>query len=290
MKSIVLSVLALSTLVTPALCAQGATVRAASVPHQPAGRTAQPVSSAQAAWVPMSVVQHTDLVFPHVVAGGGWETMMVLVNIGTNDIDFTQYFYDDTGNPMQVKFRTIPDDQLVETSVIDGYLPPGSSVKVTLLGDTPSPQGGWAQLEYDSSVNRIGGYACFRLTAGSVVNEGMVPLSAYDDTAFMMHFDNSQGLATGIAFANPATGVSNQVQVIALDENGAEITRDTVWIPPSGHLSYVMSDRMPALAGQRGTLAITSNTTRLSAVGIRMNVSGGLTFTSIPIMRWTPGS
>ena len=214
---------------------------------------------------------------------------MVLVNIGTNDVDFHQYFYDDSGNPMQVKFYTIPDDQLAESAIIEGHLPHGSSVSVVLFEDAQATQG-WSQLEYESALNRIGGYACFRLRTGGIINEGMVPLSANDDTSFMMPFENSQGISTGIAFANPATGVVNQVQVVALDENGDEITRDNVSVPPSGHLSYVLTDRMPGLAGKRGTLSVTSNTTRLSALGIRMNVTGGLTFTSIPIMRWVPGT
>jgi hypothetical protein len=290
MKKVVLQFFALSTFVLPALCAQGITVRAARSPSRATDREAAAARSTPRGSAPMSLVQRSDLVFPHVAAGGGWETVMVLVNIGTNEIDFNQYFYNDTGNPMQVKFHTIPEDQIVETTAIEGHLPPGSSVKVTLFEDTPSAQVGWAQLEYDSVLNRIGGYACFRLASGGVVNEGMVPLSAYDDTSFMMPFDNSDGVSTGIAFANPATGVSNQVQIVALDENGDEITRDSVSIPPNGHLSYVLTGRLPALAGQRGTLAVTSNITRLSAAGIRMNVSGGLTFTSIPIMRWIPGT
>ncbi len=237
---------------------------------------------------PKALVQHTDMVLPHIATGGGWETVVVIVNLSSTGLDFTQSFYDDYGRPMNVTLRTYPDGKLITTSATKGYLPAHASFNFSLFDSTSYTQVGWATLEYDSSKGRLGGYSAFRLKAGGVINEGLVPLSSYDDTEFMMPFDNLEGFATGLALCNPGANMSVHATILALDLNGNQIAKDTVTIPPSGHTAYVLTDRMPSLAGRTGTLVVDGDTTRLSAVGIRMNVAGGMTFTSIPVMNWIP--
>jgi hypothetical protein len=41
-----------------------------------------------------------DKVLPQVVAGGGWETVVVLLNMSAVSLDFQLNFYDETGKPM----------------------------------------------------------------------------------------------------------------------------------------------------------------------------------------------
>lgn len=124
---------------------------------------------------------------------------MVIVNIGSAAIDFGLNFYDQSGKPMQVTFRTFPEGEIITTSAAQGRLLPNGSFNFALFDATPNLKVGWAYLAYDSSAGRLGGYAAFRLKASGVINEALVPLSAYDDSLFMMPYDNIEGFATGIA-------------------------------------------------------------------------------------------
>ena len=288
MRKTILQLMALGLMTGPMVWAQGVRLRAA-VPS-PLRNTAEPRmrSAAGAGSRPMAMVQATDVVFPHLATGGGWETMMLLVNIGAQAIDFTQDFYDDSGLPMVVRFRTIPENELVDTAAIEGYLPVGSSICVTFYDSTSATQSGWSMLSYDSTAGRIGGYAAFRLAADGITNEGLVPLSSTNDTLFMMPFDNTEGYTTALALANPVADRLNHVQLQALDRDGAPIGNYALDLFANGHAAYVLTDRMPALAGQAGTLVVQSNLSKLSAVGVRMNVTGGMTFTSIPIFSAAP--
>ena len=232
-----------------------------------------------------SFVSSTTRVFPHLATGGGWETVVVLVNMSGAPVDFTASFYNDAGDPMQVTFSEFPSGNITTTSAIDGHLGTDGSFNFLLFDATPNTQVGWMLLDYDTTSHRIGGYAAFRYHAGGVINEGLVPMSGYDDTRFFMSFDNIEGFATGIALTNPAQ-TTNVVTIDALDLDGNEILRGQVTLPAGGHHSFVLADSFPELEGRTGTLFISSAQNMLSAVGIRMNNAGGHTFTSIPVMNW----
>jgi len=233
----------------------------------------------------VSFVSTTTRVFPHLATGGGWETVMVLVNMSAAPVDFTASFYDEVGGPMQVTFSEFPSGRITTASAINGHLGTDGSFNFSLFDATPNTQVGWMLLDYDTTLHRIGGYSAFRYRAGGVINEGLVPLSGYDDTRFFMSFDNIEGFATGIALTNPAPN-PNLVTIVAMDLDGNEIVSGQLTVPAGGHFSFVLADSFPELAGRTGTLFVSSNQTMLSAVGIRMNVAGGRTFTSIPIMNW----
>ena len=236
-----------------------------------------------------ALVQRTDMVFPHIATGGGWETVMVIVNISSQPVDFVQKFFDESGAPMNVTFRTFPEGIVITAPSTSGHLGPLQSFNFALLDATPDLQVGWASLEYDSTNARLGGYEAFRLKAGGVINEGLVPLASYADIDFDMPFDNIEGFATGLALANPASNLTNHVHIVAYDLNGNRIATLNVSIPPNGHFSGVLADLIPSLDGVTGTLSVSSDLTVLSAVGIRMNVAQGYTFASIPVMNFIPG-
>jgi hypothetical protein len=145
-------------------------------------------------------------------------------------------------------------------------------------------------LDYNTATGRLGGYVAFRYYpagAGSVPFEALVPLSPYDDHKSFMYYDNIEGFATGLALVNPGGNLTSRVTIRAADLSGTIITTDTLSIPPGGHPAFVLEQRMPSLARRIGTLYVESDTSRLSALGIRMNVVGGGAFTSIPIMNWS---
>jgi hypothetical protein len=226
----------------------------------------------------------TDQIFPHIAMGGGWETVIVITNISTSTVNFTQRFYAEDGSPMSVTFKDYPNSNITTTTAAQGTLPPGTSFNFALFSVTPDLHVGWATLQYDPSIGRLGGYAIFRLLVpGRSPYESLVPLSAYDDYKFYLPFDNIQGFITAMALVNPAANLASHVTITATDLQGNFIDQTTVTLPPNGHVAFAVSSVLPALANRLGTLYVTSDTNRLSAMGIRFN---GAAFSSIPIMNW----
>ena len=235
-----------------------------------------------------ALVQSTDMIFPHLAMGGGWDTTIVIVNITNVTTPFTQYFYDEAGNPMTVTVRA-PDGSTSMVNSMQNTLAPGGTVRFTLISSSADAQAGWSGISYDSSQGRLGGYASFRLNVNGTVNEGLVPISAYDDSWFVMPFDNTQGYITALALCNPGN-VADNVTITAVDANGNKMASETINLAPGAHIAYVITGdgHMPSLANAAGALIVEStNTTTLSGLGIRMNSSFG--FTSIPIMNFIPG-
>jgi hypothetical protein len=227
----------------------------------------------------------TDQVFPQIATGGGWETVIVIVNMSPVRMNYTQRFYSSDGRPMNITFREYPSGNVVTTTAIEGWLSPGCSFNFALFDSTPNTQIGWATLTYDGSLGRLGAYAIFRSrVAGRTDFEALVPLSRYDDHVFFMPFDNIQGFTTAMAIDNPASNMSNNVTITAFDLRGQRIGSALISLPRSGHTAFALTDKIPALAGSMGTLLVESDTNRLSALGLRFN-SGGA-FASIPIMNY----
>lgn len=93
----------------------------------------------------------TDKIFPHLAIGGGWETVMVIVNMSGKPIDFTQRFFDQTGAPMTVTFKSIPEGKITTTSAIAYHSATNGSFNSLMSGDPNVLQTGWSRLEYDET-------------------------------------------------------------------------------------------------------------------------------------------
>lgn len=234
-----------------------------------------------------AAVQPSDQVFPHIAVGGGWRTTIVIVNIGTPATNFELRFYSETGQPLPVTFRNPPLGELITVTSVRGRLAPGASFQYELVDSGPV-RTGWATLAYDSAQTRIGGYATFRQTVtGRPDFEALVPLSALDDHKFYMPFDNTQGVATAMAIANPDPTRSITVTLQFLGIDGTPIRTESLLLPPLGQTSFLIGDRFTPLANRVGTVYAQSSLDRLSALGLRFNTGAGNAFSSIPIMNWT---
>ena len=131
-----------------------------------------------------------------------------------------------------------------------------------------------------TSNSAISGFVVFSYVPTG--QEVLVPLSSTAASSYSIAFDNTAGLATGIALASSATQ-SVTVAVTALDQNGQQLPGTSVTIPALGHTSFVSTDKIPALAGKRGTLQFTPPPGQLiSLIGIRSTLKGA--FTGIPVL------
>jgi hypothetical protein len=105
----------------------------------------------------VSFVSTTTRIFPHLATGGGWETVVVIVNMSAAPVDFTASFYDEVGGPMQVTFSEFPSGRITTTSALIGHLGTDGSFNFSLFDATPNTQVGWMLLDYDTNLHRIGG-------------------------------------------------------------------------------------------------------------------------------------
>src|SRR6202022_2742492 len=233
-------------------------------------------------------VRPTDMVFPHMAIGGGWETILVIVNMSAQTVTFDQFFYDVFGRSLPVTFRTVPDNRLLTTSAAHGVLQPGGSFNILLFDSGQPLTVGWSLLSYDSTTNRLGGYSIFRLLARSGRStdfEALVPLSSTDDYKFFMPFDNLQGFITSMALVNPGS-TDTLVTFRILDSSGALLGTYTRRLFAGNQTAFVLRDEFPETRNTTGVIYVEGSTGSLSALGFRFNA--GLAFATIPIMNW-PG-
>lgn len=226
----------------------------------------------------------TDKIFPHLAIGGGWETIMVIVNMSGKPIDFTQRFFDTSGAPMTVTFRSIPDGKITTTSAIAYHAVTGGSFNSLLYGDPNVLQTGWSQLEYDEKQGRIAAYADFRQRTRGETFEALVPLSPYDDTKFFLPVDNLEGFATAMAIVNPASNVKANVSLTFNDLNGKTVFQDSIVLAPGSQTAFSIPAKYPASVGFVGTLYVQCDINRLSALGLRFNPAGPSS--TVPVMNW----
>lgn len=224
-------------------------------------------------------------IFPHVVTGGSWETVIVMVNLSPVPINYKTYFYNQQGGPMSITFREFPSMNVVTTSAINSTLPPGASFNFSLFDSTPNTQVGWASIEVVTPNTSLGGYSVFRQrVAGRADFEALVPLSSYEDHRFFLPVDEIQGFVTAMAMCNPASNLSTTVLLQMLNLNGVEIARKTITLAPGEHRAFAIIDEFPEMQNRLGTLYVRGSSNRLSAIGLRFNTAGGNSFSSVPIM------
>jgi len=143
--------------------------------------------------------------------------------------------------------------------------------------DTDPLLTGSAQLTTDGDV---GGFVIFRYNPNG--QEAAVPLENRNANAYLLAFDNTAGIVTGVAVSN-ASMEAAIVQVVIRDDTGAQIGTESVTLSPNGHTAFGLATQFPVTAGMRGTLEfVTPSGGRISALGIRTPPT--LAFTTLPAL------
>jgi virginiamycin B lyase len=222
-----------------------------------------------------------------IVAGGGWDTTITLVNLGSTVTSSRLAFYDDSGAPMTLNLTVtqngVPEN--VSGAFVDRAINPNATVLISTSGATASPLSvGWGDL---TSTGPLQGYAILRQTSQTrPPSSGTVPLQSQGET---LPYDNTNGLATGVALANLSLTAVN-ITGVAWDESGTLLGQQTITIPGNGHTSFVLTDGMPVTAGKRGIVGFGDApgffygpllpNGAIALLGLRFDPIG--TFTSIP--------
>jgi hypothetical protein len=134
----------------------------------------------------------------------------------------------------------------------------------------------------------VGAFAVFRYNPTG--QEAVAPLETAGAPSYVLAFDNTGNLSTGLAIANVASQPA-RVNVTLRNDSGALIGAGAIDLPAHGHTSFMLTDASsggwPATAGMRGTIEFaTPPGGRIAPLGLRAAaIPGGFTVTTIPVAR-----
>jgi len=213
---------------------------------------------------------------PHLAAEGGWNTTFTLVNKGATDAIARTSLFASDGTPLALPVD-FPAGTFL-TSSFDQSIRPSGLFVLDAAGPANIPfVEGSAQLAASGAVD---GFAIFHFDPTN--QEAVVPLEKRNAPSYLLVFDNTNGVLTGVAIEN----VSSQpaaIPVILRDDTGTRIGTGLIPLNESGHTSFVLSTQFPVTANLRGTIEFdTPLGGQISVLGIRYTPPG--TLTTIPAL------
>ena len=217
----------------------------------------------------------------HLASGGdGWQTTFVLVNTGTSATSATlSFFNDQTGFPLPLPLA-FPQTGGGTTMTVPSYTAPLAAGATLVIVSSGAPQllTGSAQL---STTGNVSGFVIFRHNG----QEAVVPLESRNANGYVIAFDNTGGIATGIA-VNSVSALPVNVPVIIRDDTGAQIGADTLNLAANGHLAFTLvTDKYQQTANIRGTIEFGKPAgATIGALGIRIPGGATTTYTTLPAL------
>jgi hypothetical protein len=214
----------------------------------------------------------------HVTYNSGFTSTIFVVNTGASSAPFTLSFFAENGSPLSVPL-SLPQSATTETtSALTRPLAPGAMLVVeTQAQDSSIAVSGSAQL---TTTGNISAFEVFRWTTFG--QEASVPLETRTPTSFVLVFDDTNGLSTGVALASASPSAAN-INVIIRDDAGVQIGSDTINLAAHGHTSFMLPDKYQAAANKRGMVEfVAPQGGQISVVGLRAKSDG--TLTTIPVL------
>ena len=214
----------------------------------------------------------------HATYNGGFTSTFYIVNPGASGAQFTLNFFDENGNPLQVPLYLPQSSTTITTSSLVRNLAAGAMLLVeTVAQDAQPGVQGSAQL---TTTGNIGGFEIFRWNTYG--QEASVPLETRTPNGFVLVFDDTADLTTGVAVANVA-GAQVSITVNLRDDTGALLQTQSLNLLAHGHTSFMLPDKYPYTAHRKGMAEfVVPSGGNISVIGLRAKSGGGLT--TIPVL------
>ena len=214
----------------------------------------------------------------HATYNGGFTSVFYLVNTGAAPASFTLSFFDESGNPLNVPLLQPQSENTTTTSALTQTLAAGAMLVVQTQAQDALPSVvGSAQL---TTTGNVSGFEIFRWTTFG--QEASVPLETRAPASYVLVFDNTNGLTTGVALAN-ASGTAAKVSVIIRDDTGTQIGTDTISFSGHGHTSFLLPSKYAFAGNKRGMVEfVVPQDGQISVVGLRAKADG--TLTTMPVL------
>ena len=222
-------------------------------------------------------------VFPHMTFGADWQTRFVMMSsLSTSNPMMGIQFYGDSGNPIGVPYTQSVTGNSATASFVQGTIPPNGVMFVDTTAAASDPlTTGSAQVE--GTDFGIFSYPAFNWQA-------LVPIDTTSDTGYIVAFDNTGSLSTGVALTN---GTSTPVVVTAVvnDDSGNPLQTATLSLVSNQHTSFMLNQQFPASANKRGTVRFTTVVGgSIHVLAIRANGPALTTLPVIPASAYVAGS
>ena len=215
----------------------------------------------------------------HVAFNGGWTSVFYIVNTGNASAQFTLSFFDENGVALAVPLLLPQSQTSTTTAALTRTLAPGAMLVVeTQAEGAPAPVIGSAQV---TTTGNISGFEIFRWdTFGQ---EASMPLETRTPNSFVLVFDDTNGLTTGVALASTFRLPVN-ITATFRDDSGAQLgAPQLIALAARGHTSFLLPNRFQAAAGKRGMVEFAApQGAGLSVIGLRAKSDG--TLTTIPVL------
>jgi hypothetical protein len=222
-----------------------------------------------------------------IASADGWDSSLLLVNLGSVQGKARLNFYDNHGAALSLPF-TFPQHTAAGTTLgatFDETLGAGATVILDTGPVSGTPATGWAQLLTSGGMD---GFTVF--TFMPTGQAATVPLETRNASSYLLSFDNTGAVSTGLAIANLANGAAS-VKVVVRDDGGSQIGTGSIELEPQGHNSFMLTDPtygFPVTAGMRGVVEFdTPPGGRISVLGLRANAipnSSGFALTTLPVL------
>jgi hypothetical protein len=214
----------------------------------------------------------------HATYNGGFTSSFYLVNTGTSSAEFTLSFFNETGGQLLVPLALPQSGANITTSSLTRLLPAGAVLLVETVAQDAQPFVlGSAQL---ATTGNISGFEIFRWNTFG--QEASVPLETRTPNGFVLVFDDTGGLTTGVAVANQ-TGSPVSVPVNLRDDTGALLQTQSINLPAHGHTSFMLPDKYPLSVNRKGMAEfVVPIGAKISVIGLRAGPGGILT--TIPVL------
>jgi len=213
-----------------------------------------------------------------VASAGGWDTSLTVVNLGTSSADVSLSFFDESGNPLSLPF-SFPQGSMnpTTTPTVTSSIKPNGLLLLDTTGSVKQAAAvGWSLLQTAGGVD---GYAMFTNTLNNW--QAVVPLETRNASSYLLAFDNTGSLNTGLAIANLSTKAVN-VTVIIRNDSGAPIGTEAMALPALGHVNFMLNSAYPITTGMRGTVEFdTPSGGQINVLGLRAN---GPALTTVPVL------
>jgi hypothetical protein len=225
--------------------------------------------------VDVSTLTTDPVVFPHLAAGGGYTTQLILLNKSGQRIRGQVGLFASDGGPLLL--------QMAGSTVAEFFyeIEPNGVYRVEL--ESPSLSVGYAVAIPDAGHSAAAGTAIFQFkAAGQVVTEAGV--GATEQTNLARIFADNAGTQTGLALANPGHQTAT-LNLSLMDRFGVIEGTIVLTIPPGGHKAAFLHEFFPGLAeGFTGVVEISSSVPVAPiTLKLTVNTRNQMILTTLPV-------
>lgn len=216
-----------------------------------------------------------SVVFPHIAAGGGYTTQLLLMNSGGDVVRGEVRLYGSNGQALSLLSGGASVSQVSYQIEANGIF--------RAEFDAAALSVGWAVAVRAAGSRAPAGSAIFQFRSnGQLVSEAGVGATLATTSARI--FVDNAGTRTGVAIANPANSAAD-LTLALLERNGNVEATESRTLPASNHLAIFANELFSGVTeGFTGVMEIRSSVAIVPiTLKLTVNTRGDLVLTTLPV-------